>query len=98
MLFPKVDLEHYNTLFSITSLDVHSCFFRQIIMYDHMDYPAWLRNLVFEMQKKANYTRGLQAMCKYSNFRPSISAERSRNICKPRQPVISMPFDWMKLR
>ena len=62
MLFPKVDLEHYNTLFSITSLDVLSCFFRQTIMYDHMDYPAWLGNLVFEMQKKANYTRGLQAM------------------------------------
>jgi len=70
MLFPRVDLDRYNTLFRMTALDVLSCFFRQAMLYEHMDYPAWLRHLVLEMQKKENYARGLPAMYEISKYTP----------------------------
>lgn len=70
MLFPKGDLDRYNTLFRITALDVLSCFFHQTMLSDHLDYPEWLRFLVLEMQKKENYARGLPAMYEISKYTP----------------------------
>jgi len=70
IVFPKADLDRYNTIFRITTLDVLSCFFRQTMLHDNLPYPDWLRHLVLEMQKKENFARGLPAMYAISQYAP----------------------------
>lgn len=70
MVFPRTDLDRYNTIFRITALEVLTCFFRQTMLLGGLAYPEWLRHLLIEMQKKENYARGLPAMYEISKYTP----------------------------
>lgn len=70
MLYPRTDVEHFNTVLKITAIEVLNCFIRDRDKYDDLRLPLRLRQLITEMHKEENYTRGLSAMYEISQYSP----------------------------
>lgn len=70
MVFPKADLDRFNTVFRLSVIEVLSCFFRWNMHNNDLAYPEWMRHLILEMQRQENYSRGLSAMYEISQYTP----------------------------
>ena len=70
MLYPKTDVGGFNATFKIAAIEVLNCFFSRSDKYGGIDLPGWLRCLIAEMRKEENYTLGLQAMLRISQYSP----------------------------
>jgi AraC-like DNA-binding protein len=70
MIFPKSDVEKYNTAFKMAVVEIASLFFHESKLDDRRTYPKWLRHLLLEIQKPENYAEGLQAMYRISACTP----------------------------
>ncbi len=70
MVFPKVDIERYNTAFKLAVIEILTNFFYEDSFYNKQSYPGWFRVLLSEMYKPENYLKGLPAMYEISNCAP----------------------------
>jgi AraC-like DNA-binding protein len=70
ILFPKSDVEKYNTAFKMAVVEIASLFFHDNKLDDRRTYPEWIRHLLSEIQKPENYAEGLPAMYRISACTP----------------------------
>ncbi|MGE5613001.1 MAG: AraC family transcriptional regulator [Bacillota bacterium] len=70
MVFPKTDIERYNTAFLFAVIEIVCCFFYENEFGSNRSTPIWINRLVSEMYKPENYSRGLEAMYNLSNCTP----------------------------
>lgn len=70
MLYPRTDVESFNAVLKVTAVEVLNCFIRYRDKYDDLRLPLWLRQLIDEMHREENYTRGLTAMYEISQYSP----------------------------
>lgn len=70
IVFPKNDIERYNTAFLFAVIETVGCFFYENEFGNSRSTPRWINRLVSEMYKPENYSRGLEAMYELSNCTP----------------------------
>lgn len=70
MVFPKVDIERYNTAFKLAVIEILTNFFYEDSFCNKQSYPEWFRDLISEMYKPENYSKGLPIMYEISNCTP----------------------------
>lgn len=70
MIYPRTDVEGFNTTFKVAAVKVLECFHKRLDKYDDLSLPGWLRQLLLEMNKEENYLRGLPAMYEISQYSP----------------------------
>lgn len=71
MLYPRTDVEGFNTSFKFAAVELLNVFFRRVEVGDDASLPLWLRQLIKELYKEEHYTRGLPAMYEISQYSPA---------------------------